>query len=556
MIKESLAIDLRSMLKKAFSGINIIKKENIPLRHGNILRQVNLTVLPMAGSYPDEKLYIVVFEEAKNVKPAKDTSQGKTKKTNTEEANRFAMLKKELENTKDHLQAIIEQQESTNEELRAANEEIQSSNEELQSTNEELETAKEELQSTNEELTTVNEELQNRNAELQSLNNDLNNLLVSINIPVIILDHNLKIRRFTKVTERIFNIIPLDIGRKITDLNLGFEIPDFEKQLHAVIDLPCIKEINIKDKNENWYSMRIRPYKTTDNKIDGVVLALVEISGLRKSIDSLTESKMEAESLNKVLRLKDRARIKEFEKASTTFETQMLAAKNAEEALRILSHHLVEGQESERLKISRDLHDSVNQMLTAVKIKIHGIIKKSGGMNGSKSLAGDLENINKMLNDSINEIRRITKNLRPGMIDDLGLDIALKSLIDEFRERNKIRLTYTGNKIDGKLSKDSELTVYRVIQEALQNIEKHSEAKQVNIQLKLDKSMLSLVIKDNGKGFKPEGNFKSNIAKKKFGLISMKERVESVGGRLEIKSKIPNGTKIMIEIPVKNKKIK
>src|SRR6476660_5932075 len=156
-------------------------------------------------------------------------------------------LREELEATREYLQSIIEEQRTTNEELRSANEEIQSSNEELQSINEELETAKEELQSTNEELTTVNEELQNRNDELSRLNNDLNNLLSSVNIPIVMLGNDLRIRRFTPQAERALSLLPTDVGRKVTDFRLKLNVPDLEPLFLDVIDNLHIKEREVQD---------------------------------------------------------------------------------------------------------------------------------------------------------------------------------------------------------------------------------------------------------------------------------------------------------------------
>ena len=173
--------------------------------------------------------------------------------------------------------------ETTNEELRSANEEIQSSNEELQSINEELETAKEELQSTNEELMTVNEELQNRNDELSQLNNDLNNLLGSVNIPIIMLGNDLRIRRFTPMAEKVINLIPTDIGRPITDIKPNLKIPDLRQSIARVIETLEIYERDVEDNNGRSYSMRIRPYRTLENKIDGVVIVFLDMDSRLRS---------------------------------------------------------------------------------------------------------------------------------------------------------------------------------------------------------------------------------------------------------------------------------
>jgi two-component system CheB/CheR fusion protein len=193
------------------------------------------------------------------------------------------------------LQSIIERYEAANEELNSANEEILSSNEELQSTNEELETAKEELQSTNEELSTVNDELRQRNQELGEVNNDLNNLFSSVNLPIIVLDGDLRIRRFTPAAEKILNVIPTDIGRPIGHLNLNISIPDLEPLILEAIDSVSIKEREVQDGEGHWYCLRIRPYRTTDNRIDGAMLLIIDIDSF-KDVDRLTSLLAEVDS--------------------------------------------------------------------------------------------------------------------------------------------------------------------------------------------------------------------------------------------------------------------
>ncbi len=183
------------------------------------------------------------------------------------------------------MQSVIEEQEATNEELKSANEEIQSSNEELQSTNEELQTAKEELQSTNEELTTLNEELQNRNIELSQVNNDLLNLLGSINIAILMVGQDLTVRRFTPMAERLFNLIPSDVGRRLGDLDRTIQVPELEQAVRRAIDDLSIIEHETQDREGRWYLLRIRPYRTRENKIDGAVIVLIDIDELRRALD-------------------------------------------------------------------------------------------------------------------------------------------------------------------------------------------------------------------------------------------------------------------------------
>jgi two-component system CheB/CheR fusion protein len=209
-------------------------------------------------------------------------------------------VREELRATKESLQAIIEEQEATNEELKSANEEIESSNEELQSSNEELETAKEELQSTNEELHTLNEELNTRNVETATINNDLQNLLASINLPIVMVDNALTIRRATPFAEKLFNLIPSDVGRKLTDIKSNLDLPDLETRIRKVIETLETQEHEVHDKTGRTYSLRIRPYRTRDHKIDGAVITLVDVEdilrtrpnreNLRRSVETLADT--------------------------------------------------------------------------------------------------------------------------------------------------------------------------------------------------------------------------------------------------------------------------
>ncbi len=206
------------------------------------------------------------------------------------EVPRIQQLELELANTKEYLQSVIEKQDASNEELQSANEEISSANEELQSTNEELETSKEELQSTNEELNTVNDELRARNTELDKLSNDLANLLATVNIPIIMVGCDLRIRRFTPMAEKALRVIPADVGRLITDIKLNIDVPDLEKLILSVIESLQPAGQDVRDEQGRWYSLQVRPYRTIDNRIDGAVLALQDIDVLKCSEQALRQS--------------------------------------------------------------------------------------------------------------------------------------------------------------------------------------------------------------------------------------------------------------------------
>ena len=304
MSREGLVVDLRRAIQEVQKTGMPIRKENVRFKYHQQYRTVNLEVIPVKT--PSDEL-LVLFEstapaicpESKEVKP--NEVKGDREKEGTCDPQ-VAQLSRELEATKEYLQSIIEDKEASNEELRVANEEIQSSNEELQSINEELETAKEELQSTNEELVTVNEELQNRNIELTGVNDDLNNLINSVNIPIIILGNDLRIRRFTPTVQKLMHVLPSDIGRSINDIKLDINIPDFEQLIAGVIDTVQIKEQEIQTVDGKWYYMRIRPYKATGNRIEGSVITLIDISELKQSQEQLRMSRDFAEAIVETMR--------------------------------------------------------------------------------------------------------------------------------------------------------------------------------------------------------------------------------------------------------------
>jgi len=212
------------------------------------------------------------------------TPRTKQKKPGAETAE----LKRELATTKAYLQSTIE--------------EIMSSNEELQSTNEELETAKEELQSTNEELTTVNEEVQARNAELSLLNSDLSNFLGSVNVPVVMLGTDLRIRRFTPMAKQVFRLIPTDIGRPFWDIKPRVNVPRLDRLITHVIDTVTIHEQEVVDDDGRYYQLSIRPYRTPENKIDGAVLVFSDIDSIKRASVQLEDAKTYAEAIVEAVR--------------------------------------------------------------------------------------------------------------------------------------------------------------------------------------------------------------------------------------------------------------
>jgi two-component system, chemotaxis family, CheB/CheR fusion protein len=278
-------VDLRAALSKAKKENTTVRKEGVQVQSNGHTREVNLEVTPLRGAVGRrERYYVIVFQDV--MPPEVRSRKEKKRATRIKDglAKEHVQLKRELEQLREQFQTLIEEHETTTEEFKSANEEVLSANEELQSTNEELETAKEELQSTNEELTTLNEELQNRNVELTSANNDLLNVLGNVTVPVVILDQDLRIRRFTPPAQKLLNLLPSDVGRRLTEIRPNLNDNDLGKMARETVENVTAKEQEVQENETGtWYLMRARPYKTWDNKIEGAVISFENIDAFKRS---------------------------------------------------------------------------------------------------------------------------------------------------------------------------------------------------------------------------------------------------------------------------------
>jgi len=301
MAQPSLRLELRAAIKQAKQQNISVKKFGIQDTSLEQLGNISFEVIPILTPSL-EQYFLVLFESVPlSATPIVERTDVLRPQTAIEQElnqlkQELATNKQELAGTRDYLQSIIQEQELANQEMMTANEEILSSNEEYQSTNEELETAKEEIQSTNEELNTTNEELSERIIESNRLNNDLSNLLSSVSIPIIMVSNDLCIRRFTPMAEKIFNLIPADVGRPLNHINHNLHLPQLEQLIREVIDIQLMKAQEVQDRDGHWYDLRIRPYKTTENQIDGAVLVLVDIDSQKRSNMRIQASRDEAEA--------------------------------------------------------------------------------------------------------------------------------------------------------------------------------------------------------------------------------------------------------------------
>lgn len=302
MLHESIAAQVRDAVRQAIAQNVAVEVSNLELRNGRAVQRLAVEVLPLVGSPSRSRCYLILFkpEEAELILPFRpELADGAEGETAAQHERYIARLQQDITSTKLYLQSLIEERDIKNQELTSANEEIQSANEELQSTNEELETTKEELQSSNEELQTINEEVQQRNAILTQTANDLMNLLKSVSIPVLMLNNELRIRQFTPLTQRFLNVRDSDIGRKISDIRLNLSIENLEPILREVIDTLATREMEVQDGEGCWHLLRVRPYRTSEDKIEGVVLVLIDVDQLRKSQLELRQARDFAHSITK-----------------------------------------------------------------------------------------------------------------------------------------------------------------------------------------------------------------------------------------------------------------
>ncbi len=293
MAREGLRIELSSALRRAGALNSEVVRKGVQVRNNQDLQAINLYVSPLQSPRKLAGNFLVAFEEVEQQpSPAlEEDSPG-----NSFEASRISELEQELQNTRESLQTTIEELEASNEELKSTNEELQSSNEELQSSNEELESSKEELQSLNEELHTVNAELQSRVEELTAVQDDINNLLNSTEIAIVFVDQDLRIKRFSKEAAKIISLIDSDVGRPLEHQVNNLEYADMIQDLKEVLNtlIPVEKEVQCSE--GTWYMMRIMPYRTREDRIQGAVLTFRDVDTQKKAQEHLRELNSQLEA--------------------------------------------------------------------------------------------------------------------------------------------------------------------------------------------------------------------------------------------------------------------
>lgn len=653
MVKEHIAMDLRDGIQRAVADDIPVRLAGLHLLMDERHREIAIDILPIQSQGRKTRCFLVLFipvPEQQSTVLAKRLVAEQQSASSDEKDKEILQLRNDLASTKLYLQSLLEERDIANQELISANEEIQSSNEELQSINEELETAKEELQSTNEELQTVNEELSNRNLELSQTSNDLINLLNNITIPVLMLGSDLRIRQFTPIAERMMNVRAADIGRPIGEIRLNLNIDDLEPMLYDVIETLSTKELEVQDRSGRWHLLRARPYRTADNKIEGVVLVLVEIDQIRRSQQQLMEARDFAQAvvdsaqvplvvLTSDLRVKmanrgfyaisglpsdevearsfpelvarqwgmdslrqqlerldrqvgsefeiehetsgnpsqvllinarplvvdnehailvaihdisarrqaERLLTREKERLEGRVEVTRAALDRTQEELRALAASLFTAQEEERRRVSRELHDDLGQRVAVLELSTAQIEQKLRRRKDKDQEPVDLSGLRQQTAALAEDLRRIAFQLHPTILDDLGLCIALKALVDEFAHLEGMPASFTSKDVPSKLAPDISGSLYRITQEALRNIVKHAGKTQVKVDLKRIKQDLRLRIRDFGRGFDP-----SDVrGQGGMGILNMEERARLIGGKFHLKARRGEGAVITVQVPLR-----
>ena len=286
MAREGLRLELAAALHQAQTSGQVVRSPGIKVKINGGSQYVDLTVKPLEKPRAMRGLLAVVFEEAKE--PPSGAPGKARQRLDMDVSKRLTDLEQELQHTRERHQGAIEELETSNEELKSINEELQSANEELQSTNEELEATKEEQQSLNEELATVNSELQAKIDELAQSQDDLKNLLASTEIATLFLANDLTVKRFTTEAAKLINLIATDVGRPVSHLVTNLDYADLLADARKVLQSLKTEEKEVRTKNGVWYLMRMLPYRTTGNVIDGVVITFINIDKQKKTQEALS----------------------------------------------------------------------------------------------------------------------------------------------------------------------------------------------------------------------------------------------------------------------------
>ena len=641
IVPEALRYELRAALMAARDRGLSSQSSNVRVTLDGEEIRLNVTVDPITEPGAAQGFLMVIFNEAKPalIPGAQGHLTAGAMAEETGTAQVIHQLEEELQSTREQLRASVEQYETSLEELKASNEELQAINEELRSATEELETSKEELQSVNEELTTVNHEYREKLDEISRTNSDLQNLMASTAIGTIFLDRGLTIKRYTPPAQELFNIRSSDLNRPLSHFTHKLNYDEMADDARRVMDTLQTIEREVSSADGLWFIVRLVPYRTVEDRIDGVVLTFVDISDRKRaeqererllaeldrqraflagivrqmpvgiiiaeapggrlilgneagetiwrhafiaseSIDEYGDYKgfyvgghpypASEWPLARSLRNGETVIGEEidYERGDGTrgcmsvnsapvygSDGQMVAAVMAfydiperrdERRRRMSMRRLVTALEDERRRISRELHDQLGQQLTVLKLRLEALLAQTG----YAGLRDDIEHTRKLVEAIDRDVDFMAWELRPSALDDLGLPTALANFVQEWKSHAGLRAEFhASGLVNQRLSPEVETMLYRIAQEALNNVLKHAQATQVEVMLERRGPQVVLIVEDNGQGFDVSQTTGAGV-RAGLGLIGMRERAAIAGGSFEIETAPGQGTTVFVRVPL------
>lgn len=628
----------QDLLSEATSAVQRAIHENVPVSATALMMDeqndeipIRIEVLPITAALSRSRRFLVLFQTLS--KRMEDRTREQLPVPSQLPANEkdslIAQLRQDLISTRMHFQSLIEERDARDQEWVSATEQIELANQELR---------------------ILNGELQQRNSVLAQTANDLTNLLNSASIPLLLLTCDLRIWQFTAPIQRLLSIRPTDIGRSIGEIRLQLNIEDIEPVLTDVLQTASTRELEAQDREGGWHLLRVRPYRTAEDKIEGLAVVAIDIDqlhrsrqhlmdaidfdssifehlpiaiavlnedgairttnaafrelaqletkdpagcwmadigtrlwgmdGIREQLQSLAKSpagsriELEHESTNaqrKTLLMNaqvvstngGRAMVVTVEDMTLRRAADLLLGKQREtlegeieiatreldrtqEELRSLTAHLFTVQEEERRHLARELHDDISQRLSLLEIALDKVRCTACADGDVTQLASVRQQVHVLNTD----VRQISHRLHPSILSDLGLSAALKAMVKEFGQRERMPVSYLTQDLPESLQPEVATAIYRIAQEALHNVSKHAGRTHVKVLLTGRQGRIQLRVMDFGVGFDQDQD--QEMPHRGLGMISMQERARLAGGTLLVQSALGEGTTVTADVPVES----
>jgi two-component system CheB/CheR fusion protein len=375
----------------------------------------------------------------------------------------------------------------------------------------------------NEELTTVNQENRHRVEELSALTNDLENLLAATDVATLFLDRKLRIIWFTPQVAQLFNVRNTDKGRPVSDLTHRLADAQLEEDAKRVLDKLQPVEREVGSDAGLWYLTRVLPYRATEDQIKGVVITFIDI----------TERKQAEQAVRAA---RDRLEERVVERTSELEQQK--------HRLRNLTRELAAAENRERKRLAALLHDELQQYLVALKMEMERVEPAAG----ASAVSALLDRSNHLIDRAIDASRHLTRELRPPVLYESGLPAAVRWLASEMAERHHLEVSVDAGV--PSMDEDMRAMLFETVRELLFNVVKHAGVQQAGVAIRAREERLRIIVSDHGNGFDAEAVRSGDHEPGGLGLFSIRERLQAIGGRLEIRSIPDDGSEIIVEVPM------